>query len=195
MAAVAYSEFDEALEAASRPTNWAINEIADQAKRAGVSSIEPTVTFFAKVRTESAEEFVKFAEVKASDLYAFSDAPVVELLNAIGLIRNQVKKIDSIPIDDLEFEIETVALWHRIGALKNFFNISPAHDELIAALRALGIGENGILNPPKIAALKTALSRVGDRLNLPDEVLDEFTDDLEAGGFDLDLAMHFAESE
>lgn len=191
MPAPTHSPFDEALSAASTASPWAVQAVTQVAKRAQISSEEPTVAFFAKVSTRAREEFVKFAEVKASDLYAYSDAPVVELLNAIGHLRNQIEKLEKIAFDDLEFEVETVTLWRKVGGLKGFFNISPAHDEMIATMCALAVGENAVLTPASLKGLRQALSRIADRWNISDDVLDEFTNDLEAGGFDLDLPMRF----
>ena len=60
---------------------------------------------------------------------------------------------------------------------------------------SLGVGENAILNSLKLNALLEALKRISDRIGVSDDVLDEFENILENGGFDLDIAMQFASGE
>jgi hypothetical protein len=181
--------FTEALESAENLTSWGLQRITADARAANVKTTEPTVAFFAEVTDGTNRDFVRVTEVKASDLYAFSDAPIIEVLNSISVLRDKVQLLQGIPATDIEFELQSVELWRLVGGMKKFFGISPAHDELIASLRSLGVGENALLDTKKLAGLLAALSRVADRIALSDNILDEFSLNLEQAGFDLDAAM------
>lgn len=189
-----YSELDEIEETFLRPSKWLGRELRQQARGATAAATEEAtkITLYAHVETpEQPSSVLHVANWKVSDLYAYSEAPRVELLNVFSELLQRVEEVAK-SSDDLDFELKTVDLWENFKRLNAYLGISASHDELIATFGTLVAGPNSVLNPSKLACLRKTFIRLRDSINITDDLLDEIDDDLENAGFDLQAPMTFA---
>ena len=190
------SEIEQVEKTLSRPTKWLDKELQQRTTAAVAPSVQPEarVTLYAHVEAaDKTSSVVKVARWKASDLYAYSDAPRIELLNVFGELLGTCDAVAS-AYDTEDFELKTMQLWAKFDALNNFLGISSKHDEIITALLMLPLASDGILDKRKLAAIKKSLSILQESINVTDDLLDEIENELESADFDLEAPISFPAS-
>ncbi|MBA3962565.1 MAG: hypothetical protein H0X40_11770 [Chthoniobacterales bacterium] len=181
---------DELEETFALSSKWLTHELAEQTKRRiaqkPVDSAE--INLYAEVRQGDTRSVLQVAKWKPSDLYGYSDAPRIDLLNVFGDLL-QVCNVIANSSEAVEFELKTIDLWQQLRNLNRFFGISAAHDELIATLLSLPTGARGVLDERKVSALQQCFSLLMDSINVADGSLDAVEDLLEHSDFDLQAPM------
>src|SRR4051794_16213081 len=102
------NDVEEVEATLSRPTKWLDGELRKRVRTVSPTLEEGTkVTLFAHLETkEKTQSVLKVTTWKASDLYAYSDAPRIELLNVFGRLLDKCDQIGS--ADDAEdYELKT----------------------------------------------------------------------------------------
>jgi hypothetical protein len=185
----------EIEDAFSQPGKWLNRELRRQTRGATATAAEAAtkIALYAYVQTPTQPPSVlHVADWKPSDLYAYSDAPRVELLNTFDDLLRRTEAISQ-PADDLDFELKTVELWENVRRLNAYLGISPQHDELITTLGTLIASRKSVLDSDKLACLKRTFTKLRDTINITDDLLDQIADDLEHAGFDIQAPMTFAD--
>src|SRR5881296_1936505 len=100
----------------SRPSKWLDRELRQQTKEATATAAEAAtkITLYAYVQTPAQPpSMLHVADWKPSDLYAYSDAPRIELLNMFDDLLQRTEALSK-PADELEFELKTVEFWENV---------------------------------------------------------------------------------
>ena len=184
------TETEEVEDTLVQPSEWLRREWADRTKQR--IAIKPAdsaqINLYADVRYGDTHSVMHLATWKPADLYAYSDAPRIELLNVFDELLQACNVIGKTS-EAVQFELKTVDLWQQLKKLNRFLGISPAYDELITTLQLLPTGADGILDEQKTAVLVHCFLRLRDCINVTDELLDDIEDSLESAGFDLQAPM------
>lgn len=181
---------DDVEETFVQSSKWLNHELADQTKR-GIQrrpADSAQINLYAEVRQGDTRSVVQVAKWKPADLYGYSEAPRIELLNVFGELLQACNAIANTS-EVVEFELKTIDLWQRLRTLSRFFGISAAHDELIATFLTLPTGAHGVLDEQKLSGLTQSFSLLMDSVNVTDGLLDEVEDLLERSAFDLQAPM------
>jgi hypothetical protein len=189
------AKLQEIEEVFSKPTKWLSRELRQQTKAVTATPAEAAtnIALYAYVETPAQPPSVlHVADWKPADLYAYSDAPRVELLNVFDDLLQRAEALSQ-PADELDFELKTVELWENVRRLNAYLGISPQHDELITTLGTLIVSRKSVLDSHKVACLKRTFTKLRDTINITDDLLDQIADDLEQAGFDIQAPMTFAD--
>ena len=186
-----YSDLTEVLE---KPSRWLVEAVKTKTKTRPDYAPKTCseVTVYAKIESsEVGSSVIQVAKWKAADIYGYADDPVIDLLNFFGELGSLCLDIES-ALDEADHELKTVELWQKMKGLNRFLAISPKHDELIATLHLLPFSSLGVIDAPKLIALRQVLSILETTLGLTDAILDQVEDILEKSGFDLQSPADFS---
>ncbi|SRR6266496_181371 len=186
----------EIEEVFSQPSKWLDRELRQQTRGVTATTAEAAtnIALYAYVQTPAQPpSMLHVADWKPSDLYAYSDAPRLELLNMFDDLLHRTETLSQ-PADDLDFELKTVELWENVRRLNAYLGISPQHDELITTLGTLIASRKSVLDSHKLTCLKRTFTKLRDSINITDDLLDQIADDFEQAGFDIQAPMTFATS-
>lgn len=188
------SKTDEIL---STPNAWLASHIKDQVSQEldGKLKGDETVTIHATIKkAEGDKDIVEVGKYSPAELYYYSDAPILGFANHIESLLKFAKEILTIDKQDIDFELRVVDLCHKLRELIKFFQISPAHDEIISTLQVLiSSEENTVISISKLKGLINALELVNNRISFSEELLDKFCDALEDAKYDLNFPMKFSD--
>lgn len=151
------------------------------------SSSEGEVELFAVVKVEGASTGVsRVTKFTLGELYGYNQSAAIQFASELIIIGKFITEISLIKGDDLEYDLKVTSLWGRFKKLNRFIGISEFHDELIASFQQLAAQEAlAIPSAEKLSVLKAAVEKLGLKVRLSDETLDNVYDALELAGFDL----------
>ena len=182
-----------------KPSTWLRQRIKEDTKQRVTDHVEPEseVAVVAVVTNPGTDTkgVVEVAKYTASDLYGFSQAPVIDFNNAVCGILGELERLKRIPEADLEFEVQAGYMWRSVENLQRYLGTSPSHDEALSILQQVCFAERTLpFDVRKLDVLFRALAVLRGNVFLSEGVLDEFADVLERGGFDLNAPMAFVKS-
>ena len=182
-----------------KPSTWLRQRIKEDTKQRVTDHVEPEseVAVVAVVTNPGTDTkgVVEVAKYTASDLYGFSQAPVIDFNNAVCGILGELEKVRGIPEADLEFEVQAGYMWRSVENLQRHLGTSSSHDEALSILQQVCFAERARpFDGQKLDVLFRAFVVLRGNVFLSEAVLDEFADVLEEGGFDLNAPMAFVKS-
>jgi hypothetical protein len=192
---ITYSDVREAEETLAAPNKWLQTEIKKRLPVLPPAQEDAEIQIYAYVSSKDTIGSVhSIANWKPSDLYAYSEAPRIELLNAFDDLVNRCNAVAATN-EPIEFELKTVELWQCLQGLNAFLGITGEHDELIAVLLTLSSSSQGRITREQLTSLREIFERLRDSIGVTDALLDEIENAIEVAGFDLQFPMSFSEPE